>query len=423
MLKAKILELERILHSHALIVFWIVLAVCTVLIVSRRSQAIFHPQFWAEDGKIWYAQAYNQGPFSTLFHTYASTFSVGTRLAGSVALLLPLRYAPLLFNLISLGCQLLTVVLLLSKRFKRIIPYKSLAIIISLIFVAIPNASEVFLNLANIQWHLGIAAFLVLIAERPKTKVWVAFDVVVLLLTGLTGPLGLVLLPIALIIWYKTKNNTTRRNALLIVTTSILQIISLGILNNANRINGQPNANWLKLTKMLVGQVFTGGLLGEHYVNYFYNNTLALVIILIVALLIIVYAVIRGPLWLKLANLFSVLVITLTLISITPLPNFDVWEGLTNPGGGQRYWYIPIFVWLMTLFWLLVRGKSKILKTVAGICFILFVWFGVGQGWKLPIYINYHFSSYVKQFNAAPKGQTVTIPTNPAGWQMVLIKK
>jgi hypothetical protein len=41
------------------------------LVISRQPSALFHPQFFAEDGHVFFADAYNFGWFVSLFRTYS----------------------------------------------------------------------------------------------------------------------------------------------------------------------------------------------------------------------------------------------------------------------------------------------------------------------------------------------------------------
>jgi hypothetical protein len=45
-----------------------------IIIISRRPDMIFRPQFWAEDGIVWFAQAYNEGWRHALFRTQVGYF-------------------------------------------------------------------------------------------------------------------------------------------------------------------------------------------------------------------------------------------------------------------------------------------------------------------------------------------------------------
>src|SRR5208282_5718589 len=86
----------------------IFLLACAV-IVWRRPDAFFHAQFYAEDGHVWFADAYNLGWWPALFHTFAGYFETLPRLVASLALLVPLALVPLFFNIIAIAFQTLPV--------------------------------------------------------------------------------------------------------------------------------------------------------------------------------------------------------------------------------------------------------------------------------------------------------------------------
>src|ERR1039457_6643827 len=88
---------------------------CAIL-AARRPDAIFHSQFWAEDGHVWFADAYNLGWWQALFQVHTGYFQTFPRLGASLALLVPLSLAPLLLNLLAIAVRALPVNLLLSAR-------------------------------------------------------------------------------------------------------------------------------------------------------------------------------------------------------------------------------------------------------------------------------------------------------------------
>jgi hypothetical protein len=59
------------------------------IVISRRPDAIFHAQFFAEDGAIWYATAYDYGWWRVLFSPYQGYIHLVPRLTAALALLLP----------------------------------------------------------------------------------------------------------------------------------------------------------------------------------------------------------------------------------------------------------------------------------------------------------------------------------------------
>src|SRR5215467_632304 len=78
------------------------------ILLSRRPDAILNAQFWAEDGKFWFADAYNIG-IRSLWIPEAGYFHIFPRLAAYVALAVPLDRAPLVMNLFGIAFQILPV--------------------------------------------------------------------------------------------------------------------------------------------------------------------------------------------------------------------------------------------------------------------------------------------------------------------------
>jgi len=51
-----------------------------ILIISRRIDIILNPQFWAEDGVVWYQQAYNLGILKTFFVAQSGYLQKGEKI-------------------------------------------------------------------------------------------------------------------------------------------------------------------------------------------------------------------------------------------------------------------------------------------------------------------------------------------------------
>jgi hypothetical protein len=47
---------------------------------------------------------------------------------------------------------------------------------------------------------------------------------------------------------------------------------------------------------------------------------------------------------------------------------------------------------------------------------------GIPGDWRYPAYPDRHFAQYVAQFDRVPRGMPFTIPINPHGIPMMLIK-
>src|SRR6476659_827700 len=83
-------------------------------VLSRRPDALLNPQFFAEDGNVWFAEAYNFGWLKALFITHTGYFQTLPRLGAALAFAVPLAHAPLVMNLIGLLVQIAPAIHLLS---------------------------------------------------------------------------------------------------------------------------------------------------------------------------------------------------------------------------------------------------------------------------------------------------------------------
>ncbi|HLZ15023.1 MAG TPA: hypothetical protein VKQ34_03450 [Candidatus Saccharimonadales bacterium] len=414
---------EHFLARHPWATCGAVVAACFLLAISRRPELLFHAQFWAEDGAVWYTDAFHRGFIAPLFETYAGYLSFFQRLVAGASLLLPLRFVPLFFNLWGIAALLLPVFILNSPRLRNVIPSRLLAIAVSILYIGMPNGNEVYGNLTNVQWHLGVAVFLLLIATPSKKLGWIIFDFVVFILAGLSSPLLIVLLPVVGILWWRNRRDVTRRRNLLVFgVLSLVQLWAIFVGSHYHRVGSHVQMDFLNFVKMIVGQIFMGGTVGLKYVNLYYNDRFVLYALFALGLATIVYAVVKGPLWLKLFNIYWPLLLLAMFNSLAPVPGFNVWEGLTNPTGGQRYWYIPIMSWIATLIWLACKAPSKWFKGMASIVLLLMVIVGLGQNWEVAPLTDLHFQQYAQDFQRAPKGKPFAIPINP-GWKMILYKK
>jgi hypothetical protein len=186
--------------------FIVIFVISFVLIVLRRIDVIIYPQFWAEDGTVWYQTAYNLG-IKSLFIPHTGYFQTTSRLVALISQLLPLSFAPLFFNLCAIIIKIIPILFIFSVRCRKNFSSLLVPTLISLIYLFLPNSSEVFANITNAHWYLAIIAFLIVTADKAPNLAWKIFDIFFLILIGLSGPFIIFLLPIALIWWWLKRQN------------------------------------------------------------------------------------------------------------------------------------------------------------------------------------------------------------------------
>lgn len=168
---------------------WTLLA-CAVILGARRPDLFYSPQFWAEDGTVFFQQAQTMGA-AALWEPSAGYLHTVLRLVAWLAAWCDPALAPALYIAAAGGLTLYVAARTQSVRFPL-----SPSIGYAMAVVLVPDAFEVLLNLTNVQWVLAGGLLLVLIAREPERPGQRVHDIGAVLLLGLTGPFVIALVPL-----------------------------------------------------------------------------------------------------------------------------------------------------------------------------------------------------------------------------------
>jgi hypothetical protein len=384
-----------------------------VIIVSRRPDAVLNAQFFAEDGMVWFSDAYNFGVRS-LLSPEASYLHTLTRLIALSSLLVPFALAPLVMNLCAIIVQVLPVNVFLSSRFSRIPIH--LRLLASVVYLALPNTYEIDANITTIQWHLALLGFLLLLARPATGWGWRVFGGMVLVLISLDGPMGIMLIPVAAVMWWKRRNAWARMNVVLLVPGAVIQVLSIVHAWHSRPVS-QVGATYTRLIIIMGRQIFIPSLLGLSTTSRFLQaNALTIVEVTATAvgLALLLYALQYGPVELKLFILFAYAVFALCLARpLAGSADRSQWEWLCVPGIGNRYYFLPMLTFLGVLFWMAVNNSHRNLRYL-GVALLLMLPYGIYQDWSYPEFKNLNFKEHAAEFERKPSGTRIKIPVNPA---------
>jgi hypothetical protein len=388
-------------------------------IAVRAPDMLVNPQFYAEGG-TWYEEAYNTGWARTLFLPAGGYYlGIFPRLVAAASLLVPLRFAPLLMNLCGIALQALPVSILLTSRCSGWGPL-SIRLLMAAVYLALPNAGEIHVVLANAQWHLCLTACLLVLANPPAHWRWKVFDIGLLLLCGLTGPYCLLLLPVAGIFWWKRRQGWSGIVCGLLAITSVVQAMTLLRGGWQQRIHTPLGASPFLFAKILAGQVYVGALIGQ---NEFATRASlpAAAAVGLIGTSVLCWCLLKGRWELRLFIVFSAMLLAAALSSPLAGGLQRQWEFLATSTGG-RYWFFPMLAVSWSLVWCATQSESKTCQILGLICLAAMLC-GEVRDWKYPPFPDKHFPQYVHKFAAAPPGSLVTIPICPDGCNIQLIKK
>jgi hypothetical protein len=415
-------QLDSALNWRSQIVLFVVSA---FVVISRRPDAILRSQFWAEDGQVWYAQAYNLGWLHTLALPFGGYLNTLPRLVAALSLAVPFHVAPLLMNCAGIVCQVLPCCVLLSSRCSEWGTLRVRALYAA-VYLALPNSWEINVNVTDAHFHLALVAFLVATGTPAKRRSWKAFDVFVILLTGFTGPWSAVLCPLTLVVWYLRRDRWTLALAVLLGICAVLQgTVLLTATGEAGRMAAHTGANVLLFLKILAGNIFCSAILGQK-LWVVEPKLLVLGPVALIGLCIVSATLLKCPLFLKLYIIFAAVLLALGLSRPIVLTPFPQWVALLY-APGARYWFHPMLAFVWSLIWWATQTGTRPMRTLSRTLLLCMI-FGVIRDWEYPPAPDMHFEEYVNVFARAPRGTEVDIPINPVWpvdplWMIRLQKK
>ncbi len=171
-------------------------ALLAALLLLRNPGSLLHPRFWAEDGTLFFQEAFNHGFLATILQPASGYLHTFPRFVAGLSLLLPLEQAPLVFAIAAFLLQLLPALYLLGPRMGRHIPSFAGRAAAALLYVAVPASYETHVNLANAHWHLALACVCMLVVSPAAGALTRSLETLALLVFSLTGPFSMLFLPL-----------------------------------------------------------------------------------------------------------------------------------------------------------------------------------------------------------------------------------
>ncbi len=388
-----------------------------IVLFSRLPGALFHPQFFAEDGWVWYQQAYNLHWLRSLAVPQAGYMQTLPRLGAGLALLFPMQWAPLVMNLAGATIQALPVTALLSRRCAPWGPLSTRALM-AVLYLAIPDAPEIHIVLTNAMWHLAVLQALLAFALPPESWRGRISDSLLFAIGGISGPFCILLLPPVVAYWWIRRQRWTLVVLAWMLLGVVIQVFSI---LHAVRAPGAPlGVTPLRFLRILAGSIFIDSMIGSG------GPSLPLPLLLLAAiagLAIMVWAWQSAPLALRAYIAFAVFALAASLRDPLLLPGtVPRWEVLAS-APGIRYWFLPSLMFLWSAAWCALGSKTRLIR-YAGWSVVLLVTIGVARKWVYPAWPQSHFRADVARFQTLPPGQPMTFSVyDPGGRTMELVKR
>ena len=347
------------------------------------------------------------------------------RLVGLASVPLGLQQAALLFNLVAIIIQVAPAAFFMSRRFEHIAPRAWSRALIGLVYLLIPGF-ELNAIITNSMWHLAILAVMVLIALPPKGVLSRAFDVVVLVLAGLTGPFAALLLPACaarLLVSKAARRWYLCLGLVLVVTLAVQGWVVLHSHRTAATALGAGLKNLLFLVSDRIVLPASFGV--EAHTAVFTaghpRGELIAGLVTLLAAPVVLYVLLKSGWMVRIFVVFCFAMSAASLLFPLASTGGDAWTVLSTTGVGDRYFLSAEVAWLVCVAWALSRIRPRAVRwAAAGAATALFV-SGVASYPQYPALVDFHPAVYDAQLRAAPPGAVVRVPLNPnTSWAMAL---
>jgi hypothetical protein len=376
-----------------------VTALAGLILFLRRPDALLRPQFFAEDGVIFFLGAYFSGLHAVLM-PYGGYLHLVPRLVASVALGFDPRWAPAIYNVSAFSLQLSVVALLFSQRIR--LPAKPA---LAFAFVLVPHTGEVLINLTSVQWSLALVLVLLLTAEDAITWVQRAFDYLVLVLCGLTGPFLFFLSPLLIIRLFSRRS---RESARFVFLAGLIAAVQASYLYQDRALFARPMPpDPILLVSVMSGRLY-GTFFGGYGISNFPLSTAWIALGLALSGLLAYLAFRPGP-WVYSRRILGAAWLCLTLaVAAKFLREAGV---LSAPGNGDRYFFLPhvLLAWLLVMEGARREGWKRLLPAIPLVVALIL---------NLPYYRVAPLKDYAWMQHVQPirEGKAFSIPINPEGW-------
>ena len=408
-----------------LVVTSIVFVAAIGLLVSRRPDAFLNPQFYAEDGALWFARAYNLGAFTSMLVPDAGYLQVLATGIGAIAVLVPVSAAPMVFTLGAAIVEVSPAVFLSTRRASQLIPSLALRLTLAFFYLALPNVWTNSVIMTYASWRLGLLAFLLLVT-RPKGPWGSLFDVVVVALCGLGSPLILFMMPVVIV---HAVVRPAARSLPFVAAAALTSVVQLWHLAGSGGARptlplGASLENFCRIfaNQYVYSLIWGRSGFSDRVASWpWLENPVTLAVVFAVGMCLLGFAAVWGPYALRLFLLFAATVLGATLASAS-VTGPTQWESLGHPGAGTRYFLYGMMAIVISLGWLATR--RLVAARVIGVATLgLILVLGIRADWRHHALPDHGYRSFASEFESAPSGAVLETPIEPPGWTVILVKK
>ena len=318
-----------------------------------RSPYIFlNGRFMAEEGSLYFANAYRSGFFySLIFVDFKSGYlNLWANISGIFSNLFSLSFAPLISNYLALIPKILIIFLTLYCRSILFNRFEYKVLFCLLVFLSPQNVPEIWLNSINSQIFFSIITFIIIFINYNQSNINY-FHLSLIFFAGLTGIYSCILFPIFFFKYLIYKKKQDLLNFFIIFSCTIIQL-TLVIYSKLSNLIGAEKIHPINFDLLInyIYNVLIKVFLGTNLTKYIYLNYLdfnltflaSLVVFIFFVFILLSYFILKKKAVLNLTNSFIILSSLYALFATSLV----VMTGATAEYVGGRYAVLPSLYFL-----------------------------------------------------------------------------
>jgi hypothetical protein len=373
----------------------LLIAVAVMAIIAlRKYDSVTHPQFWAEDGAMFFIEA-ERTTHWLLLSPYQGYLHLIPRFIAVLGRNIPLIWAPALYTWAPL---LFTGALAWGIQSPRVpLPGKAAA---ALAVALVPHTGEVYFTTCNLQWILAIGLFALAIIDDPSSWPQRFGDILSLAVLGLTGPFIAPALP--LFAWRAWRLRSAWSASMALLAAGCLAVQAPAMIAFRPIPHSEP---------LLI--LHGAAVIAQRMILSVVADHIRFPEALCAATFFVVPGALAWILWRRRPRLTGGLELmmagALTMAASMYKMRFDTWN-LDDLYNGDRYMFMQkvLLVWLVAAIASTCGVAVRRVLAVAAVSAFLIS----APRFVFPPYPDLHWASYAK---AIDRGETVTVPIIPAG--------
>lgn len=402
---------------------WLLLFLFVFLLLSYKSpDALSNPQFWAEDGTIFFSEQFGRA-LPQLFTSYAGYLHTIPRLVAWLASAFPYGDQPEVYNFCAIAIDS-AAVLFFALRSRWLVP----AWLTLLVFALVPTDGEMFGTLTNVQWFLQFALFAAaLYPSSPHrssfARRWLGWAIIALV--ALTGPFSILLTVITISTFLVTRAGqrlAPRRLHPIQSWWSKLDKPTLGIIAMCALAQGFVltfigSRSTSPFDPVLGGQIVLLGFQIHTFGNTLFSEKVSAAVFALV--LIACFKVTCRTEQPILLVMLAMLVFGVAQILSAAHPVADTPKLYTDLMGDRYFLFAKVSFWICTASALSCsRGVGK--STARALVPMLLVLIAICHPGMMrrPPFPDLHWKQAVKMLGHQRTPAPVTIPINPIPWEI-----